>query len=140
MKIFLDANICLDLLDTTRPTSKKSVEWYLQQKDDISKEFFFSADFITTFYYILTEKRKYDGKKTLQAIEMLSVEIKPHYLTHTDFLNAKEEFFSNAFEDFEDLLIVSSASRINSNQFITNDKKLLQLGTFQNINIGLPLC
>ena len=138
MKIFLDANICLDLLDTSRSTSKKSVEWYLQQKDDLSKEFFFSADFITTFYHILTEKRKYDAKKTLQAIEMLSNEIKPHYLTHTDFITAKEEFFKNTFEDFEDLLIVSSASRIKTNQFITNDKKLLQVGAFEHINIVSP--
>ena len=138
MKIFLDANICLDLLDTTRPTSKRSVEWYLQQKDNLENEFFFSADFITTFYYILTEKRKYDTKKTLQAIEMLSDEIKAHYLAHIDFISAKEQFFSNAFEDFENLLILTSASRVNSSQFITNDKKLLQLGQFQNINIVSP--
>jgi len=26
MKIFLDANICLDLLDTTRPTAKESIK------------------------------------------------------------------------------------------------------------------
>ena len=69
---------------------------------------------------------------------MLSDEIKPHYLAHIDFINAKEEFFSNTFEDFEDLLILASASRIDSNQFITNDKKLLQLGKFKNINIITP--
>lgn len=138
MKTFLDANICLDLLDTTRPTSKQSVEWYLQQKDNLVNEFSFSSDFITTFYYILTEKRKYDAKKTLQAIDMLSDEIKPHYLIHADFINAKEQFFNNTFEDFEDLLILTSASRANSNQFITNDKKLLQLSKFQNIAIVSP--
>jgi len=38
MKIFLDANICLDLLDTTRTTSKRSVKWYLENKDDQDKE------------------------------------------------------------------------------------------------------
>lgn len=63
MNIFLDANICLDLLDTTRPTSKQSVQWYLEHKDDESINFYFSGDFITTFYYILTEKRKHDAKK-----------------------------------------------------------------------------
>ena len=135
MKIFLDANICLDLLDTTRQTSKRSVEWYLKQKDNLVNEFFFSSDFITALYYILTEKRKYDEKKTLHAIDMLSDEIKPHYLVHADFINAKERFFNNTFKDFEDLLILTSASRISSNQFITNDKKLLQLGKFQNIAI-----
>ena len=54
MKILLDANICLDLLDTSRPTSNRSVEWYLANKDNEEYEFFFSGDFITTFYYVLT--------------------------------------------------------------------------------------
>lgn len=138
MKIFLDANICLDLLDTTRPTSKYSVAWYLANKNNEDYEFFFSAEFITTFYYILTEKRKHDAKETLHAIDMLSDEITPQYITHIDFHNAKEYFFNDVFEDFEDLLILSGASRANSSQFITNDKKLLKLGYFQNITIVAP--
>lgn len=138
MKILLDANICLDLLDTSRQTSKRSVEWYLANKDNEGYEFFFSGDFITTFYYVLTEKRKYDPKATLLAIEALSEEIVPHYITHSDFINAKESFLSNVFDDFEDLLIFSSASRINTKIFITNDKQLLQLGKFQNIEIAAP--
>lgn len=77
-------------------------------------------------------------KKTLQAIEMMSDEIKPHYLIHNDFINAKEQFFSNYFEDFEDLLILNSAYRINCAKFITNDKKLLKLGKFNNIDIVSP--
>ena len=102
------------------------------------KSSFFLLILLLLFTIFLTEKRKYEGKKTLQAIEMLSNEIKPHYLTHADFTTAKEEFFSNTFEDFEDLLIVSSASRIKTSQFITNDKKLLQLNKFQNISILAP--
>lgn len=138
MKILLDANICLDLLDTSRPTFNRSVEWYLANKDNEEYEFFFSGDFITTFYYVLTEKRKYDAKATLLAIEALSEEIVPHYIAHNDFTNAKEAFFSNLCEDFEDLLILSSASRIDVKLFITNDKQLLQLGKYQNIEIVAP--
>ena len=138
MKILLDANICLDLLDTSRPTSKRSVEWYLANKDNEDYEFFFSGDFITTFYYVLTEKRKYDSKATLLAIEALGEEIFPHYIVHNDFTNAKEAFFNNLCEDFEDLLILSSASRIDAKLFVTNDKQLLQLGKYQNIEIATP--
>ncbi len=138
MNILLDANICLDLLDTSRPTSKRSVEWYLANKDNEDYLFFFSGDFITTFYYVLTEKRKYDPKATLLAIDALSDEIVPHYITHIDFKNAKEVFFSTVFEDYEDLLILSSASRIDTTLFVTNDKKLLQLRQFQNIEIVAP--
>ena len=138
MNIFLDANICLDLLDTTRATSKRSVEWYLTHKDNEKYSFFFSGDFITTFYYVLSEKRKHDPKSTLLAIDALSDEITPHYITHIDFQNAKEAFFNNIFKDFEDLLILSSASRIEAKLFVTNDKKLLQLGKFKNIEIATP--
>ena len=28
MTLFLDTNICLDLLDTSRPTSSQTVDWY----------------------------------------------------------------------------------------------------------------
>jgi predicted nucleic acid-binding protein len=135
MKIFLDANICLDLLDTTRVTSKKSVEWYLANKDKQEYEFFFSADFITTFFYILTQKRKLGAKETLYAIDALSSEILPHYLIHNDFQIAKLEFFDGLLEDFEDLLVVSSASRINCAKFITNDKELLKLKKYEKMEI-----
>jgi len=138
MKILLDANICLDLLDTSRPTAKKSIRWYLANKDNEDYEFFFSGDFITTFYYVLTEKRKYDSKDTLLAIDALSDEIMPHFITHIDFQTAKEAFFNDVFKDFEDLLILSSASRLNINLFVTNDKKLLQLDKFQDIKITTP--
>ena len=138
MKIFLDANICLDLLDTSRPTSKKSIEWYLANKDNEAYAFFFSGDFITTLYYVLTEKRKHNPKSTLLAIDALSDEIIPHYITHMDFQNAKEAFFNNLFKDFEDLIILSSASRIGTKRFVTNDKKLLELKKFQNMEIVTP--
>lgn len=138
MNILLDANICLDLLDTSRPTSKRSVEWYIANKDNEDYLFFFSGDFISTFYYVLTEKRKYDGKATLLAVDALCEEIVPHYITHIDFQNAKEAFLNDIFKDFEDLLILSSASRVDIDLFVTNDKKLLALGTFQHIKIAVP--
>lgn len=138
MNIFLDANICLDLLDTTRETSKKSVDWYLKHKDNQELEFYFSGDFITTFYYIMTEKRKYNPKDTLKSIDALSTEILPHYIKHTDFIGAKNDFFEDIFSDFEDLLILNSASRLNCIQFITNDKKLIALKNYLNIKITTP--
>lgn len=138
IKIFLDANICLDLLDTTRPTSKKSVDWYLKYKDNNDYEFYFSSDFITTFYYILTQKRKHNPKNTLKAIDALTEEIFPHYMKHNDFLEAKNQFFDGVFGDFEDLIILNSASRLNCTKFITNDKELLKLKKYLNIEIIKP--
>lgn len=135
MKIFLDANICLDFLDSSRINSKDSISWYMKNKDNHTLEFYFSGDFITTFYYILTQKRKLESNIVINAINQLCQEIIPVYLVHTDFLLAQKSFAENSFDDFEDLMILQSASRINSDVFMTNDKKLLNLSNFNNITI-----
>ncbi|QOG12597.1 type II toxin-antitoxin system VapC family toxin [Arcobacter sp. FWKO B] len=138
MKIFLDANICLDLLDTTRPTAKESIKWYMLNKDDKSKEFYFSGDFITTFYYILTQKRKLSPIDVINAIDALCSEIEPIYLNHSDFITAKNSFTQAIFDDFEDLIVLQSCIRNACEQFITNDKKLLELSVFGNTDICKP--
>jgi predicted nucleic acid-binding protein len=138
MKIFLDANICLDLLDTTRPTAKESIKWYMLNKDNTSKEFYFSGDFITTFYYILTQKRKLSPKDVINAIDALCMEIEPIYLAHSDFSTAKNSFAQGLFDDFEDLIVLQSCVRSGCEQFITNDKKLLKLSIFGNTDIRKP--
>ncbi len=135
MKIFLDANICLDLLDSTRPTSKASVAWYMKYKDDSSLAFYFSGDFITTFYYILTERRKIDKVKVVQAIDALCMEVTPFYLNHTDFIEAKNSFFDNVYDDFEDLMILHSALRAECHIFMTNDKLLIEMKKFDSLDI-----
>ncbi|MBN2825849.1 MAG: type II toxin-antitoxin system VapC family toxin [Campylobacterales bacterium] len=139
MKIFLDANICLDLLDTKRPNSTQSIAWYMQHKDNESLEFYFSADFITTLFYILTQKSKHSAKNVLEAIDALSFEITPHYLLHSDFLAAKESFYQEILDDFEDLMVVQSAVRLGCERFITYDKELLRLKRFETIEIQSPM-
>ena len=135
MNIFLDANICLDLLDTTRPASKKSVAWYMNHKDDNTLTFYFSGDFITTFYYVLSERRKIDKQKVVDAIEALCFEIKPFYINHSDFIEAKDAFGVHGLDDFEDLLIVHSALRCGCEKFVTNDASLLALESFNSMQI-----
>ncbi len=120
MNIFLDANICLDLLDSKRPTAKSSIEWYLKYKDNEDINFYFSSDFITTFYYVLVERRKYDASEIIVAIEALSLEIIPLYLAHSDF---------------EDLMVLNSAIRGKCKLFMTNDRGLLELGDFKGIKV-----
>lgn len=135
MNIFLDANICLDLLDSKRATSLDSIAWYMEHKDDISIKFYFSSDFSTTFYYVLTEKRKYNASEVIATIEALSIEITPFYLAHHDFVNAKNDFSDELFSDFEDLMVLNSAVRCGCDVFVSNDKKLLELGEFKGMNV-----
>jgi len=135
VRVFLDANICLDLLDTSRPTSSRSVTWYMNHKDDSDLTFYFSGDFITTFYYVLSERRKIDKQKIVHAIDALSFEVKPFYIDHNDFLEAKEAFAMHRLDDFEDLLILHSALRCGCDIFLTNDLELLALETFGAMQI-----
>ncbi len=135
MTYFLDANICLDLLDTKRKTASGSVQWYMKQKDDLANLFYFSADFITTFYYILTEKKKFAPADVIAAVDALSLEIPPFYLAHSDFVLAKNSFFDEMFDDFEDLMILESAIRAESDYFVTNDKQLLALDEYKSMSI-----
>jgi len=138
MIYFLDANICLDLLDTNRSTSSLSVAWYLAHKDEQKSTFYYSADFITTFYYILREKKKVPSNDIIEAIDALSMEILPSYLLHSDFILAKNALFGNLFDDFEDLINLENASRIGSDYFITKDKDLLTLEEYKKIKIISP--
>ena len=134
MKIFLDANICLDLLDSSRQNHQNSKNWYLENKDKYI-DFYFSSDFITTIFYILTEKRKFNPKKVLEVLTIFMEEIEVYYVNHLDFLNAKNDMFELEFNDFEDLFILNSAIRIGCDKFLTNDKKLLNLLNFKNLEI-----
>ncbi len=135
MNIFLDANICLDLLDTKRATSKATVDWYLSKKDDTSLQFYFSSDFMTTFYYVLTERKKIDAEDIVKVIEAISFEIIPFYLNHNDFVSAKNDFKDKVFDDFEDLMILNSALRCECDIFVTNDRELLKLYEFGTMKI-----
>ncbi len=137
MKLFLDANICLDMLDSTRENSKTSIELYMKYRDELSVKFYFSGDFITTIYYILTQRKKIAPSKALEAIDALCNEITPCYINHDDYLVAKNSFFEGLFDDFEDLIILGSANRIGCDRFITNDKKLLALKNFKGVKIGI---
>ena len=136
MKVFLDANICLDLLDSTRHTAKDTIAWYMQNKDKTEIEFYFSGDFITTICYHLTQKRKLDGKLVIEAIDALCGEISPIYLNHNDFQLAKKSFFDGVFDDFEDLIGLHSGVRFGCDGFVTNDKRLFKLGSFLNMKIN----
>ena len=135
MRVFLDANICLDLLDRTRPTSETAIKWYMAHKDDENAQFFFSGDFITTIFYILNERKKFFAEEVVAAIDALCEEIIPFYLEHSDYLLAKDLFDEGRSSDFEDLMILASAKRAKCDLFLTNDTGLLGMGKFEGMQI-----
>jgi len=138
VRIFLDANVCLDLFDTSRHNAKTTVAWYMHHKDNSANEFYFSGDFITTIYYVLTEKKKLPAQQVIEAINQLSKEVVPVYLKHQDFLLAQRSFFNTDFKDFEDLIVLHSALRAGCETLITNDQSILKRKTFEGMKIVRP--
>ncbi|MGM0533633.1 MAG: type II toxin-antitoxin system VapC family toxin [Campylobacterota bacterium] len=139
MKIFLDANICLDLLDTTRSRARDSIAWYMKNKDLPDTGFYFSGDFITTIYYVLTQKQKLNASKVIQAIDALCEEVTPLYLKHVDFKAAQKSFLQDRIlNDFEDLIVLHSALRNGCDLFMSNDKAVGAINTFYTIKIETP--
>ena len=70
-RVFLDANIILDIYDENRPFYKESSEvifMLLQQKDI---ELFTSCDIITTLYYVLSKKGKIDALDSILDVNEL---------------------------------------------------------------------
>ena len=135
MNYFLDTNICLDLLDTHRPNANRAVTWYMRQKDDAQNHFYFFGDAITTIYYILTARNKIKAEHVVAAIEALCEEIQPVYMIHTDFQSAVHLFDEKLLEDFEDLIMLSTAQRGKTDTIITADQALLALKDFEGIKI-----
>lgn len=133
--MFLDVDICLDLLDTKREQSDISIALYMHYKDNQKIEFITSGDFITTIYYILTEKRKIDPTKVVRTIDALTTEVSPVYLKQDDFIIAKRKFYENTLYDLEDLMILQSALRTGCNIFLTQNTRLLELKEYENIKI-----
>ncbi|MEA3418764.1 MAG: hypothetical protein U9Q90_05130 [Campylobacterota bacterium] len=74
----------------------------------------------------------------IAAVDALSLEILPFYLTHSDFVLAKNSFYDGVFDDFEDLMILESAVRAKSDYFVTNDKQLLSLDEYKTMGIVAP--
>ncbi|NKQ40938.1 MAG: type II toxin-antitoxin system VapC family toxin [Sulfurovum sp.] len=107
----------------------------MKHKDDSALSFYFSGDFITTFYYVLSERRKIDKQKVVTAIDALCFEIEPFYINHNDFLEAKDAFVNHKLDDFEDLLILHSAVRCGCDSFLTSDIEILALKSFETMQI-----
>ena len=138
MKIFFDVDICLNLLDRHREQSDSSIALYMHYKSNPDIEFYYSGDAISTIYTVLTNKRELDQRLVVQAIEALSLEVNPIYLTNDDFVVAKRKFYARAFDNLESLMILESAMRQECNIWLTQNEELLKLGEYESIKILSP--
>jgi predicted nucleic acid-binding protein len=119
-RVFLDANVILDMYDENRPFHKESSEaisTLLQHKD---VDIFTSCDIITTLYYVLSKKGKTKALDSILDVnEMCSV---------IEFANQEIEescrlMKSNKnFKDLEDTIQYVMAKKVGCDLILSNDK------------------
>jgi len=124
MRLFLDTNIIVDLLDIRRSNSAFSLK-VLEVAVFNNFEIAISEDILTTVYYVT--KKEIARKKLLSFFEMIDDEF--------NVLNFKKGVVKKAIKlcqkngklDFKDVLQAVCAEKNNCDMIITNDKKFPQL-------------
>jgi len=125
--IYLDTNVFIDLLDSTRPHAKKSIRFF---REAISgeKELYVNSDTITTAYYVLSRTKRYPPealyrfcKKLVFLIEIVPVENRESLAA---FSLCEDP--SNAFEDYEDALQYICAKKVRASVMVTNDRDFVE--------------
>ena len=122
-KVFLDANVILDIYDENRPFHKDSTEVIsvLLQQADI--ELFTSCDIITTLYYVLSKKEKIDTLDSILDVNELCsvVEFANPEIDESCKLMKKNKKFT----DLEDTIQYVIAKKAFCDLILSNDKKFI---------------
>jgi len=121
-KIFLDANILIDILDGGRPTSQQSAKMYemlVRGVEDFS--LFTSCDLLTTVYYFT--KKPLGQKFALEKIKKLNQIIRVIEFGNAEINEAIELMERNEkYTDLEDTIQYVMARKEKCDYIITNDK------------------
>ena len=122
-RVFLDANVILDIYDKNRPFYEESSEVIsiLLQQNDI--ELFTSCDIITTLYYVLSKKGKIDALDSILDLNELCsvVEFSNFEIDESCRLMKKNKKFT----DLEDTIQYVIAKKASCDLILSNDKKFV---------------
>lgn len=119
-KVFLDANVFIDLFDETRDTEQKALQTlnYLTNGDI---QLFTSCDLVTTIYYILSKNSK---KLALTIIEKVNSICKVIEFSNKEIFETCELMRTNPkFKDLEDTIQYILALKEGCDLIISNDKE-----------------
>ncbi len=127
-KVYLDTNIFIDLLDSTRPFSKES--WSLIR--EMTKEatlLTINSDTVTNSFYILSKHKLYTHqellrlmKKSVMLFDLVPVEQK-EVLEAMTLCEAED----TSFKDYEDALQYVCAKKVSADLILTNDKGFVSI-------------
>jgi len=136
-KVFLDANIILDIFDEQRAFYKPSslaVAYLLEEQTEL----FTSCDIITTLYYLLSKKDKNFALESIENINQLCTVIE---FTNIEIAQSCKLMRKNNFIDLEDTIQYIMAKKVNCDLILSNDKgfvskdiELLSSSEFVNLH------
>ena len=119
-KVFLDANVIVDMYDDRRPQHKYSSKTLEVLFEDENVQLFTSCDIITTLYYILSKQNR---EQALDFIEDVN-----EWCEVVDFANAEIKECCQlmkqnpAYKDLEDTIQYVMAKKVSSDLILSNDK------------------
>ncbi len=125
-RVFLDANVLVDVYDLTRTTSKYSSKVVKELLCDDDVELFTSCDIVTTIYYL---RAKQDKKQALEDIVQVS-----HICQIIEFGNKEVREACTImkenpnFKDLEDTIQFVMAKKIEADLIISNDETFFSEG------------
>jgi predicted nucleic acid-binding protein len=125
-RVFLDANVILDLYDQNRPFYKESAKAIYALLQDINIDIFTSCDIITTLYYVLSKK---DKTKALDYILDLNDICSIVEFGNDEVLKSCRLMRQNKkFIDLEDTIQYVMAKKVDASLILTNDKSFVSDG------------
>jgi predicted nucleic acid-binding protein len=126
--IYLDTNIFIDLMDSTRPYAVGSmalVRVYIGE----GKTLYVNSDTVTNAFYIMSRQKVYGAKellvlmkKTVSLFSVVGVEDKEVMMA----LSICEDE-NTKFRDYEDALQYVCAKKVEADFIVTNDKGFVGL-------------
>lgn len=121
-KIFLDTNIVLDIIDSTRSNHEKALQLgsYLLLND---YEIFVSEDMLTTLFYISSDKQK--TLLFIKEVIFVDWKIVPF---GTEVIKKAIDLSLEKKLDLEDVLQCLCAKENECRVFITHDKRFYDCG------------
>ena len=121
IKVFVDANVIIDLFDSAREhheISTRAIEFLVKQ----GAELYTTCDLITTVYYVLAKR---DKEKALRAIEKSMELFKLIEFSNDEVLEALKLIREKGFKDLEDTLQYLLAKKSGCEFILTRDAKFV---------------
>ena len=119
--IYLDTNIFIDLMDSTRPFSKGSFTLVRHYTTE-GKNLYINSDTVTNAFYILSKTKHYTLIELIQIIKKIVSLFTVVSAENHEVIEALNLCENEPFKDYEDALQYVCAKKIEADLIVSNDK------------------